>query len=477
MAPSVAVRSCDEMCPEGKIEVLEVRQSWQELTLEARHFSPSEGAGKVGGGRGGRGELLGVDMGWVAEPLHRVLPWLPPIWSEVHRAPVDDFEVWEDEMTADVHTLFRHDDERGWVAELEDHWPVAVERGGAPVSITALVEEGVAQRRGRMLYLDVRGASLVIHVGTQRFAARVVDRGSRVARALHRVDRPLAASAGLIGLAGLLFATVVATSVPAPRTEMIEIENGTVEKLVFIPKKKRTEVKPELEPTIDKSSPDDSRRKKHKDTDESLTPEQRDKKVAQEAGIFAGGSLDELLASDELSGDLLSSVHGLGLLSAKGHAGFGEGGLMGRGNSLSGGGVGSGIGSIDVFGGRGRPGGSAIEIERSEGGPIAAVGEVITVGALSASQVDEVVKRHLSSIKYCYQRQLPRNPSLSGKVVVRFVIASDGSVSAANPSMTSMNDGAVEQCVSGRFLRMQFPKPAGAGIVVVNYPFLFTPGG
>ena len=28
----------------------------------------------------------------------------------------------------------------------------------------------------------------------------------------------------------------------------------------------------------------------------------------------------------------------------------------------------------------------------------------------------------------------------------------------------------------GRFLKMQFPEPKGGGIVIVSYPFVFSPG-
>ena len=34
----------------------------------------------------------------------------------------------------------------------------------------------------------------------------------------------------------------------------------------------------------------------------------------------------------------------------------------------------------------------------------------------------------------------------------------------------------VENCVVGRFMRMQFPSPKGGGIVIVSYPFIFSAG-
>jgi hypothetical protein len=102
-------------------------------------------------------------------------------------------------------------------------------------------------------------------------------------------------------------------------------------------------------------------------------------------------------------------------------------------------------------------------------------GDPIILGALDRSLIDEVIKRHMNQIKYCYQRELTKNPSLGGKIVIKFTIAKDGTVSAASTKSTTMNNSAVETCIVGRFMRMQFPEPKGGGIVVVSYPFIFSP--
>ena len=39
-----------------------------------------------------------------------------------------------------------------------------------------------------------------------------------------------------------------------------------------------------------------------------------------------------------------------------------------------------------------------------------------------------------------------------------------------------MGNASAESCIVGRFLRMQFPQPKGGGIVIVSYPFIFSPG-
>ncbi len=102
--------------------------------------------------------------------------------------------------------------------------------------------------------------------------------------------------------------------------------------------------------------------------------------------------------------------------------------------------------------------------------------QTIILGALEMSLVDAVVQRHKAQIQYCYERELKSDPSLAGRVVVKFVVAKDGSVSSATTKSSTMGSPAVEGCINGRFMRMRFPEPKGGGIVIVSYPFLFSPG-
>lgn len=103
-------------------------------------------------------------------------------------------------------------------------------------------------------------------------------------------------------------------------------------------------------------------------------------------------------------------------------------------------------------------------------------GDPIILGALDKSLIDAVIKRHMNQLRYCYQRELTNDPDLGGKIVVKFVVAKDGSVASAAIKSSTMGIAAVEACVTSRFMRMQFPEPKGGGIVIVSYPFIFRPG-
>lgn len=100
----------------------------------------------------------------------------------------------------------------------------------------------------------------------------------------------------------------------------------------------------------------------------------------------------------------------------------------------------------------------------------------ITLGTLDKALIDGVIKKHMGEYRRCYQRELYRDGSLDGKVVLKFVIGNDGGVTYTAVQSTTLAHGSVEACVAERFLRLRFPEPKGGGIVIVKYPFIFSPG-
>ncbi len=101
----------------------------------------------------------------------------------------------------------------------------------------------------------------------------------------------------------------------------------------------------------------------------------------------------------------------------------------------------------------------------------------VVLGSLDRQDIDTEIKRNLSDVRGCYQRELGRNPGLAGKVIVKFVIATDGSVSSAETKSSTLGSPAVEACVNSKFMKFAFPKPKGGGVVIVSYPFVFNSGG
>ncbi len=92
-----------------------------------------------------------------------------------------------------------------------------------------------------------------------------------------------------------------------------------------------------------------------------------------------------------------------------------------------------------------------------------------TSGAIATT-----VGQYRGGIKYAYNKELVKNPSLSGKIVVAFVIRPDGSVESAEIRQSSVNWPPLEETVLKRLQTWKFPKSKGAPVRVV-FPFVFHP--
>jgi hypothetical protein len=97
-------------------------------------------------------------------------------------------------------------------------------------------------------------------------------------------------------------------------------------------------------------------------------------------------------------------------------------------------------------------------------------------GTLPKDVIQRIVRMNAGRSRLCYEDGLRTNPTLGGRVEVKFMIGRDGSVTAAADGPTSdMPDMKVRQCVVTSFYNLSFPQP-GNGIVRVSYPLVFIPG-
>jgi TonB family protein len=98
------------------------------------------------------------------------------------------------------------------------------------------------------------------------------------------------------------------------------------------------------------------------------------------------------------------------------------------------------------------------------------------VNCIDKRDVDFAVKMRMDKIRGCYQRELQRNPRLTGEMLVGFVVQRDGTVGSASIKRSSINNVAVENCVREQFLMMKFATPPGNQTIDVNYPIVFAAG-
>lgn len=132
-------------------------------------------------------------------------------------------------------------------------------------------------------------------------------------------------------------------------------------------------------------------------------------------------------------------------------------------------GTGTGQGTVVLRGGGG-PGPGALRPAPHQ----VKLGSPTYSGSLDKNIIQRVIRSGMARIRYCFEKELLSNPSLSGRVTARFVIEPNGTVSQA----TAAGMGArMDTCVATVIRRLVFPAPPGGGRVVVSYPFVFNVAG
>lgn len=68
----------------------------------------------------------------------------------------------------------------------------------------------------------------------------------------------------------------------------------------------------------------------------------------------------------------------------------------------------------------------------------------------SPEAIQEVLLSHVPAIRYCYERELKRNPTLKGKISVRITVRPDGRVKKVSILSSTLNNERVERCILTR---------------------------
>jgi TPR repeat protein len=110
----------------------------------------------------------------------------------------------------------------------------------------------------------------------------------------------------------------------------------------------------------------------------------------------------------------------------------------------------------------------------ASGRPTVRFGDATISGKLSSEAVQRVVRQNFGRFRLCYENGLKTNPSLKGKVTVRFTIGRDGTVANPGPGPSDLSDAAVVSCVVRSFSFLTFPAPE-SGAATVDYPITFAP--
>lgn len=180
-----------------------------------------------------------------------------------------------------------------------------------------------------------------------------------------------------------------------------------------------------------------------------------------------GGALSDVLSEGGIAAGLDQALGDVGGVVVA------QRGMDVRGPRGAGGGKSADIGDLAAGSGRGVGLGSKATRKVEAGVQTASF---VSQGSLSADAIRQVVQQNLRGIKFCYEKELAKNPELQGKVTVKFTIGPDGTLTNYEIESSTLNNAEAESCILQRMRRWRFPKP-DKGSVTVSYPFIFTATG
>jgi len=190
-------------------------------------------------------------------------------------------------------------------------------------------------------------------------------------------------------------------------------------------------------------------------------------KILGSTGAGAGAFAD-VLGPSTGTGEIASALAGASGVGVATADSLGQGGLRKGGKA----GAVAGIGDVGTSGGG--------KVNLASKGDARVSGQVKdSTPDVESSDVDRdalarYVRQRLKAMQGCYERELKRNPSLKGKIVVRFSILPSGRSGEIEFEQNTLGDEAVTSCIRSVIRGWIFPfKPSDA--VSVAYPFVFSP--
>jgi hypothetical protein len=191
-------------------------------------------------------------------------------------------------------------------------------------------------------------------------------------------------------------------------------------------------------------------------------------KILGSSGSGGGGAFADVLGTSSGSGEIASARAGPGGVGVPTTDAVGQGGARKGGGS----GAVAGIGVVGTAGGGnvnlGSKGDAHVSGQVKESMPD------VESSAVDRQALARYVRARLKAMQSCYEQELKRNPSLKGKIMVRFVITPAGRAGDIAFEENTLGSEAVTSCIRSVIRGWIFPfKPPDN--VAVAYPFVFSP--
>lgn len=266
----------------------------------------------------------------------------------------------------------------------------------------------------------------------------------------------------VMALAIFLFLVSVVRFAPRENAKVNEELKQQVVKIVQNKEMKKQTVAPTTTPLTDPTA--------------TKAPVKKAELVKRSGALSALGSLRSGKQHGGLNLGAVNTTAGVGL-GGNGGSGGVQTSLYGKGITSAALGPGANISGGGGYGTKGKGGGQAgygsLSLVGSAGGaPIPLGAEAEVASGLDRSAIDEVIRRNLGQVRFCYEQALQGAPNLSGRVAMGFVIGGNGLVKSAEVENSSMGNKGVEDCISMRLKTWKFPVPQGGVDVKVTYPFV-----
>ncbi|MFH1810106.1 MAG: AgmX/PglI C-terminal domain-containing protein [Pseudomonadota bacterium] len=288
------------------------------------------------------------------------------------------------------------------------------------------------------------------------------------------------ASSGATHLTVLLVAFIIGLLAPGQLVTQLE-EDRFVQ---LEQKELELEKPPEEEPPPDEEVVEEAPPEEIKPEKPQRTPRPTNANVAnKKPGIMAALGKIPKMSGPAGSQTLTAAVSNLDAVKVPGGgSSYKVSGLIGKGPTNrvqiggSGGGVSTkGLASILREGGGGPGTLSKLKTGGVRGKLVKAsrASKTAGTGYLDRAEIQKVVNKGLGQIQFCYEKELLKNNSLSGKVVFEWTIGLNGSVQIVKTTTSTLKSATAVQCMIGSIKGWKFPAPRG-GTVVVTYPFIFN---
>ena len=260
--------------------------------------------------------------------------------------------------------------------------------------------------------------------------------------------------------------------IPIPdRVEVVKVPERLAK--LIVPKKQAPPPPPKQE-KLDEKKPEKEKVKK----DKKPVPEKakKSRKKAEKAGLMAFKDDFADLIDDKADAKLGASakVSGKGSKAKKttrslvtSNVGTSSGGINTASLSRNVGGSGDSLGGVEFS-----------RVESSIGTDFGGEESPLS-GGPGPSRTDEEIQivfdRYKAALYRIYNRELRKNPTLQGKMVLRITIEPDGSVSASSIDSSDMDSAALDKNIAARVKRFNFGEKEGVPTITILYPIDFLP--